>query len=415
MSSVINFRNIFILILIFFPIQSVVISNAIKGLTLFNVLTLLVTIVFFFSNRKFFYWYLLFIFSFIVYFSVQGIFNSIIPIGWDNQYAAFVETVSKEPYYYSLLRKSFITQSIYLLVVVSFFILALIYQKKYSYEDLIKYSFLAMWIFILYGWYEFFAFLITKQNPDFLSNRIAGEDFKVGIFQVIHIGGLYIQRIKSLAGEPSMFAYTVIPFFIFAYYLKRKVFAIVSLLSLVISTSTTALLGLFLFLILDLIIFRENVIKKLLIYISTILFSYLLFKDFFDPLISYAIAKISLETVSGLGRFYSFYTHFNAWLHSDIFHIIFGYGWGYVRSTDGISTLLFNVGLIGTLAFISFLLLPYLFIEKNTHTKALFIANTVTCIIILISVPEFYYPHIWLFAALFWYKLIREKGYENYL
>ncbi len=415
MSSVISFKNIFILILLFFPIQSVVVSNAIKGLTFFNVLTLLLTIVFFFTNKKFFYYYLSFIFFFIVYFSLQGIFNSIYPVGFDNPFTAFIETVSKEPYYYNFIRKSFITQSIYLLVVISFFILALIYQKRYSYENLIKYSFLALWIFVLYGWYEFFAFLITKQNPDFLSNRIAGEDFKVGLFQVINIGGLTIQRIKSLAGEPSMFAYTVVPFFILAYYLKKKLFASVSLIALIISTSTTALLGLVSFLFLDLIIFKEKILKKVISYVSVVLFVYLLFKDFFDALISFSLSKLSLENISGLSRFYNFYNHFNAWFHSDIFHFLFGYGWGYVRSTDGLTTLLFNVGLIGTLAFIAFLLFPYFLTKKNTYTKALFVANAVTCIIILVSVPEFYYPHIWLLGALFWYSFIREKGYEDFL
>ena len=115
-----------------------------------------------------------------------------------------------------------------------------------------------------------------------------------------------------------------------------------------------------------------------------------------------------MQDTSGIQRFTYFYNHFNAWIHSDIIHVLIGYGWGYVRSTDGLSTLLFNVGIIGLIIFSLFLILPYFLIkEKTDYIRGLYIANFSTLIVILLSVPEFYYPQIWLFSGLLWYEYLK--------
>ncbi len=410
--DVLKKRLLFFALLVF-PIQSFVITNVVKGLTLFNITVLILTFLSILFDRKFFYAFSIFILSFISYFSLQEIFNAYFVIDLNNVYATAISNISPEPYYETVFRRSFITQSIYLMIVVSFFIILILFSKHYSEKYILNISFIAIWIFILYGWYEFFAYLITHKNPDFISNRITMESHKASLFQTIKIGSLSIQRIKSLSGEPSMFAFTVLPFFVLGFYLKKRLFAFISGITLLVSTSTTALLGLFLFIIFDLVVLKKNVLKKIFIYLSTMIGIYLAFKDIIDPIIKLAIAKVNLEASSGQSRFLFFYNHFNAWLHSDLFHLLFGYGWGFARSTDGISTLLFNTGLIGTVLFVGFMIAPYFFVRKTVYVKALFVANLIVCITMLVSVPEFYYPHIWIISALLWYEFIKRKQNEQ--
>lgn len=307
------------------------------------------------------------------------------------------------------LRNSFVTQSIYLFINVFFFYFLINYLFKYGKEKVLRISYLSIFLFVIYGYFEFFIYMLTGQNSDFISNRITGEGFHYGLFQTINLAGMHFMRMKSLSGEPSMYAFTLLPFFILSIYMKRYKFAIFSFFTLIITTSTSAILGIVIYFIFDLI-YRKNKLIKVSIAVLFIKLITFTFYDFINSLYSLVEAKISLQNDSGIVRFSHFSDHFTAWYNSDFINLLFGYGFGYVRSTDALTTLLFNVGIIGLFMYILFFIMPYFLIKNKTdYIKGLYISNFTLLIVMLISVQEFYYPHIWLFNALLWYEYLKEK------
>lgn len=399
------------LALFFAPIQSFVVTNIIKGLTLSNSILLLLMVKSLLTFRKqIITIIIIFSLAFISFFLVAQWSILVMPPKYDLSNVTFI---SKESIKQLFFRKSFITQSLYLLVVVSFFHFLLLYLRNYGKEKILNLSYLSIMVFIAYGYYEFFMYLVTGQNFDFISNRIAGEDFQVGLFQTINIAGVQIQRLKSLAGEPSMFAFTILPFFTLSVYLKRLKLSIFLLITLLLSTSTSAALGIFIWFILD-VIYRENRILKIVLFSLLISASTILFYEAAYQYYGFIEAKLMLQHGSGIERFVSFSDHFTGWYNSNFINLLFGYGFGYVRSTDGLTTLLFNVGLIGVLIYITFFTLPYFLIKQKTdYIKGLYISNLSLLIVILISVPEFYYPHIWLFNALLWHEYFKDLSFEK--
>ena len=320
--------------------------------------------------------------------------------------------VSSEPSNVSLFRKSLFTQSIYLLTSVIFFLYMLkwLSLKELS-KQVHKLTKIGLIIFVGYGFYEFVGYLVFGTSIDFLSNRITGEDFQYGLFQTLNIGGLIIMRMKSLAGEPSMFAYSLLPFFTLYYYQRERICFFI-LAALLLSTSTTAFIGLLLFILLDTLLFKKS-IKLLSVVAGGLLLVTYLFRDIIVDVYEFTFSKFALEHNSGLMRFGFFKDTINYWADSDMFHILFGYGFGYVRSTDGISTLLFNTGLVGTIAFLLFFLYPVIKTESNSgYRKGIHSGIIISIVTILVSVSEFYYLHIWLFAAMAWaeyFKSIRNR------
>ncbi|MCP4705379.1 MAG: hypothetical protein GY865_12305, partial [candidate division Zixibacteria bacterium] len=117
---------------------------------------------------------------------------------------------------------------------------------------------------------------------------------------------------------------------------------------------------------------------------------------------------------SGLTRYINFISSMTLFLNADIFHMTFGHGFGYIRSTDGFSTLLVNTGFLGLTAYCSFFLYPLFKLKYNSeYRKGLLVASIISIVLIMVSVPEFYYFHIWFFAALVWYEWYNEKSKKS--
>ena len=406
-------KFLFELILFLSPIQSFVITNAVKGLTLFNVGMIMYATfnVFYLKkfSRLFFPFFILFL-CYVAFFSFQHLLLLFFP----SPSIIFSQAifVSSEINSDLLFRRSFFTQSLYLFLAVFFFYHLLINIMKNNADRIIKVAFFSILVFVLYGFFEFFYYFLTGEKADFISNRITGDDFSFGAFQYFNIGGVNIMRMKSLAGEPSMFAFCVVPFFILSIYLNYRWYSIGFLIALFLSTSSTAILGLILYLSLE-ILFGKNRIRKIILAFLIIcligLFSY----EFISALYETSMNKISLLNLSGIDRFDNFINHIVLWKESNFGQQLFGYGFGYFRSTDGLSTLLVNIGFIGLAIYCLFFLLPYFLIQKKTsYHKGLYISNFVILILILVSVPEFYTPHIWFFNALLWGEYLR-LNYNN--
>ena len=395
------------IITFFSPIQSFVVTNVIKGLTIFNVGILIRFFSgLFFVNKsksKLIYHLSFFLFIYLGIVLLQQFSINLFPLKYFKE-GIFV---SGEASTSMLLRSSLFTQSIYLFICILFFDYIINYLFKNNFSNFINLIFFSILTFVFYGYFEFFFYLFTGNNSDFISNRITGEDFAYGLFQTVSISGNSIMRIKSLAGESSMFAFTILPFFIFSIYLRKRLIAIFLLVTLLLTTSTSAILGILTFVFLDLIYFKRRVIKIVILSILLLIF-YWIFYDVINQLYLLVYDKINLVSASGIDRFRFFNNHLQIWLDSNIIHKIFGYGFGYFRSTDGFSTLLVNVGVFGLLSYCSFFILPYFLISrKSRYIRGLYIANLTLLIVILISVSEFCYPHIWIFNALLWYEYFR--------
>lgn len=147
------------------------------------------------------------------------------------------------------MRPTMFTQSLYVLAAAStFFFVKHLYSVRWD-----TYLFTGAVVFAIYGLYECAYFLVFGESGDFLSNRTfeAGKLFG-GVatgswFQTFQLGPLTVQRLKSLAGEPSMYAFAILPFWIYALHTKRTFTHVLLFITLLLSTSTTAMLGIFVY------------------------------------------------------------------------------------------------------------------------------------------------------------------------
>jgi hypothetical protein len=317
--------------------------------------------------------------------------------------------VSSEGPESSFMRSSLITQGIYLATCVLFFLYIVRYlQSVGSPDQVIKLANIGMLLFLAFGLYEFVGYFLTGHNVDFLSNRVTGEYLTYSTFQTIPLGGVALPRMKSLAGEASMFAFSTVPFAVLFYYMKKSTWML-CLAAALLSTSTTAYIGIFCFLVIDMVISRR-ISKILLSAAIAVMYLWLTKTGWFMDLIDFALSKFRLEHMSGMNRMDNFSNSLAYFANSDMFHKLFGYGFGYIRSTDGITTLLINTGLIGLVVFVVFLLYPFVGMKCNTgYRRGLLAATIVEVVMVLTSVTEFFYLHMWFIAALSWFEYWRER------
>jgi hypothetical protein len=130
-------------------------------------------------------------------------------------------TVIREIYLFGRLKQTNVTQGLYLMAALLF--LFLVY--RYWQEAFVRWAYYGIIALALYGFYEFVFYAIFHANGDFLSNRNFGSfdtaaggatserDYASGsLVQPSNLFGAGFMRLKSLVGEPSMYAVTVTPF-----------------------------------------------------------------------------------------------------------------------------------------------------------------------------------------------------------
>jgi hypothetical protein len=304
-----------------------------------------------------------------------------------------------------LFKGTLFTQSAYLIINVFFYLTI----KNYPNPKLLKYIIWTFRILLCYALYEFFYYLIFSSSGDFISNRIftyATEADAVGSsMQLQYIGVTTLLRIKGYVGEPSMFAFVVLPYLALSLGLKNKVDTFLCIVSLIFTFSTTAYLGLFI-IIIYMMFFSPN--KKTRLILTTALVGLLFFcailfitNEIVQELVDVMfVSKLSGQSVSGDQRSSFFLAAFNFWRNSDFLHFLFGYGFGYARSTDFLSTLLFNVGLIGFLGFTCFVFSHFLILIPDKAIRSSYrLAVILIYISMIMSVPEFAYTSIWVLFA----------------
>lgn len=298
------------------------------------------------------------------------------------------------------LRKSLFTQSLYLF---AGFLLYL-YVKHLGTRRHIAVFYNGLRVLVAYGFLEIILFQFTGRNGDFISNRQFAHT-PGSLFQTMQVGGWVIQRLKSLTGEPSMFAFTVVPFWILAVGLKRTVDIVLFGIALVLSFSTSAWLGMAVLALA--VAAHEKRIQRYLLWMVPMGLIILVaayytsagFKHFADDTL---IDKLTGGNTSGQERSLFFKNQLAFWWN-DMNWIgkLTGLGFGYIRSTDFFSTLLVNNGLIGILLFTWFFF-KHSFVRLKGEKDERYYYRTAliaTYLIMMVSVPEFAYLSTWILLA----------------
>jgi len=324
-------------------------------------------------------------------------------------------TVIREVYIWGHLKQTHVTQGTYLWAAAVFSFL--IYQ--YYQESFIKYAFYGIMIIVCYGFYEFIFYAIFHVNGDFLSNRNFGDlntaaagaghgDYATGsVLQQSNLFGPAFMRLKSLAAEPSMYALSVTPFAVYAY--GRRwwwIFAILAT-SLVLSTSTTGLIGL----LVGLLFIQMRQRQEAVLYVAAGLIVIALLYITVDP-VYVALNKLlfdKLDTVSGSDRIQSFVAQASVPFDGNPIRALFGLGFGTVRATDMMSNLLANVGILGLLGYSSLILLPCFLIRQGIDRAAIIGTLLAIFAMEMLTVSEYSYLPPWFMIALGFVRLREQK------
>ncbi|WP_224999734.1 hypothetical protein [Cesiribacter sp. SM1] len=308
------------------------------------------------------------------------------------------------------LRSSFFTQHLYLFVCLLAFVYVYVYYQS-DFHD--SYLYAGAVLLLIYGFYEEIYFVLTGTYGDFLSNRVFGEDGSGSLLQSISFGGIVLQRFKSLTGEPSMYALTVFPVFIYAYFSGKTKIAYAILISLVLSFSTTFYLGLAILLTGR---FLQRGIRDKLVFFS-LFGAVVLFILFLPTLIELfeevVWQKLTAKNASGAERSTFFINHFSFFVQLPFFVQLTGVGFGTVRSTDFFTTILVNSGYLGFFTFTFAFLYPVFKLRNGKRQSALRYSLVFLYLSMMIAVPEYSYLVIWLFLGLAYNQLKLDYNYES--
>lgn len=392
----------FIIWSFFIPITSFVLMPSVKGSLISYILAFISPLIILFKRRNFLKKYIIYFggvaYIWLAFFCLSQLGNHIYNINISD-----LILISNETSDIKVFRNSIFTQTLYLLPC----ILLYLYCKNFYNTKWDKWIVYSGWLFSVIGLYFWVYSLLTGENGDIISNRVFADSTEVtNIPQGVDILSIGFQRVQSLSGEPSMYAFTILPYIIFAIHRKaNKILIATMILSLLLSVSTTGFLGILIYIICVLFFSKINkkYIKNLIIFIGILIFIYFLFSVYIDEIVmNIIINKITADStnVSGVERSANIIDNIIYWSNLDNINFLFGIGFGVIRSTDLLTTFLVNIGLIGTLLFAYFYLrkitLRNLTMKKigdNAILLVLFITS-------MISVPEFSYLSFWLFLGL---------------
>ncbi|BAO89455.1 hypothetical protein [Caballeronia cordobensis] len=391
------------------PVTSFLVMPSIQGTTIGYLMCFLsVPLVLLFGGRarkNWMHFLLAAIVVWLIMFCTSQIADIMAP--FEPDFSKIVLVDDKDPFTF-ILRRTLFTQSLYVAAVVLY--VAYVYQYYKPTWD--QWLLAAVTLFALYGMYEVVFYIVTGQPGDFISNRAFGDQFGKGIvrsdgtvngssFQQIDIKGFPIQRLKALTGEPSMYAMSIFPFWIYFNATSRLRWPVwVIGISLIMSTSSTVLIG---YAVYSLIRMRKlgiNPVKALIGLFVLCVLAYLLQDYIADLFKQMVMDKLEQKTESGSDRMLLFVESMRLWFNAAPLNQLFGIGFGYVRSTDLFSTLLVNVGVVGTVFISALMLFPAFKLDWDPRGMALRQCCVATWTMMMVSVPEFAYLAPWTLVAM---------------
>lgn len=399
----------FILWAFFIPISSWVISPSIKGSLISYLFAFLSPLVIICFRQDIVKEYILDIVKIALVLLFFALMSQLANTLFNIQYLDLV-LVNPGNFSDKFFRSSLITQSLYLIPPILTF-LYIKYLYKSSWDKWIIYGGL---VFVLYGFYKWLGFLLTGTDVDFLTNRTFGTFDEAQIGQYLSVVGITMQRFQSLSGEPSMFAFTILPYFIFAVHKKANIIIILLLgISILISTSTTAYIGLLIYFIYLLFYTKKD--KKFVIgtvfTIILLVLIYIIFYNYINDIINMSVLNKS-DSVSSQTRIGRIEYNLSYMSELDYLHMLFGIGFGYIRAEDLFTTLLINTGIVGIIIFAYFYLKDFSLKVNSFKILGYNAILLVLFVVSMISVSEFSYLSYWIFLAIIRNekKYIKEKN-----
>jgi hypothetical protein len=389
-------------LMLFFPITAFLLVPVVPGTTIITVLAGLMFFVIPLSTlkeNKYLFYRDLFYFLCVV--AVLSFCSQFINLVTNLKLIKPLILINRNDFTKTFYRKSHLTQTLPLLV--GFVIYA--YVKYFSTEKIIDYIYWGLRLLCLYGLYEFCFYVLTGQNGDFMVNRTFGDGEKSGsLFQTVNLGGISMMRIKGYTGEPSMFVFTVFPFWVLTFGLKRTFDKFLLLGCLILTFSTTAYACMILFGGFW-ILYRRQFQLFYYLSIGVVVLCFVLqldmFKHLLDSIYNFVFAGKLESSASARDRSNGFTNHLAYWASLNGFSQAFGIGFGYVRSTDFFSTIIVNNGLVGIIVFTIFVLKNlWLKISDELVSICYKAGLFLVYLIMMATVPEFAYPSLWIYIAL---------------
>lgn len=403
---------------IFIPITSVVIFPSIKGTLPSYILAflsplLLLTVL---RQKDFFSYttYLFkgaYIFTFLVLISQLG--NLIFPINI-NLYAVLNDASDSDSIFF---RSSLLTQSLYLIPC----FLLYTYSKFFYRPEWDKWINASAIIFAGIGLLKWLIFIATdgSTDGDFLTNRTYGQGGENTLYQNLYILGYHLTRVQSLTGEPSNFALIMVPLFFYMVSCENKsrLAILMVFISIFLSASSTAFLGLLIggiYYIANQKIRPKLTVSGLLIGIVLIgsfcaffYFNQDWLQDWLNEYLD-VIFLAKMQSGSADERLGFMGNNLDVWSTSDLWHQLFGIGFGVVRSTDLFSTFLVDIGLIGLIVATIFWFYDYKFFprkELDIYQNMIILSSFFMA---MASVPEFSFMSTWLLLGIFRNRTMRK-------
>jgi hypothetical protein len=221
-----------------------------------------------------------------------------------------------------------------------------------------------------------------------------------------------MQRLKSLTGEPAMYAFTILPFWIYALHTGRTRTHWCLLASLLLTASTTALLGIAMYLAVRILWFRAIDWASVLTATAFAAVGAMWFAgvpvvvELVDKVL---LSKLTLASLSGSDRFYSFAGGLAYFRDAPLTVQLFGIGWGYTRGSNMLTTLLVNAGAVGLAVVLAAFLYPVLALGGDARSTGLKAAVLVLLVTLMVAVPEYGYPSMWLFLGIAYFALMEKR------
>jgi hypothetical protein len=323
-------------------------------------------------------------------------------------------TVIREAFVYGQLRQTHLTQGVYLLTSLLFAFLVYAYWQ----EAFLKFIYFAILLLATYGFFEFMFFAVFHTNGDFLSNRNfgdldtaaagAGRNLSVtgSRLQTSNLFGEGYMRLKSLTAEPSMYSLSVTPFTVYAFGRRWWWIFTVLMTSLVLSTSSTAVIGL----LAGLGWIETRRRPEAVLYLTGAVVTVALLYATAEPVqrVLDVLLFEKLDTVSGNERINYFTAHAVVPFDGNPIRALFGLGFGTVRSGDMLSNLLANVGLVGLMGYATLLLAPCFLLRKSQDRLSIVASLLAIFAMEMLTVPEFNYLPPWFMVAMA-YARVREQ------
>jgi len=395
------FKRYINVMVLFFPVTTFLLIPAVQGTTIITVLSALLFMILLAvpagTNKGLFVKELLYFFVIFLTFSIISQYLNLV---FGLKLIKGLVLVNKGDYMDSFFRISHFTQGMYLLIP----FLIYLFIKYYADYTVMDYVFWGVRLLCFYGLYEVIFFVLTGQPGDFIMNRKFGE-MDASMSQSASVAGLSVLRMKGYTGEPSMFSFTVFPFWVLTYAFKRKFDNLLFLLCLLLTFSTTAYFAMLLF---HAAWFLYKKRYQQIIYVLGILVIVLAilqldsFRDKADSIYNFVFGeKLGGNNDSSDSRGGNIITHVTYWSKLHPLSQLFGIGFGYIRSTDFFSTLLVNNGVLGIIVFSTFVFKNLgISLPKGDLAFCYYSGLVITYFIMMATVPEFAYPSLWIYLAL---------------